>query len=122
MSPHDLRRALGATDLMLASLLIASLLAADGGSVTTVIVVRHAEKAAPSPDMKGDPPLTDAGATRAKQLVATVESLKPSAVLSTDTTRTRATAAPVAARFKLETELVDSKPPAVAEAVRRHAG
>lgn len=103
-------------------LLVTALLSADAGAVTTVIVVRHAEKATASADMKGDPPLTEAGTARAKQLVTAVEGLKPAAVLSTDTARTRATAAPVAERFKLQTELVDAKPAAVAAAVRRHAG
>jgi len=106
-----------------AAFLTAALLSgADAGTTTTVIVVRHAEKAAAAADMKSDPPLTEAGAARAKQLVSAVEALRPTAVLSTDTTRTRATAAPVAERFKLEIELVDAKAPSVAAAVRRHAG
>lgn len=82
--------------------------------VTTVYVVRHAEKAT---EPKEDPPLTEAGAARAQGLVRELAAQTISAVLSTDTTRTRATAAPLVAKLGLTTELVDAKPAAVAQRV-----
>lgn len=72
--------------------------------VTTIVLVRHAEKGT---EPKADPPLTEAGAARAAALPDALEGLKPDAVLSTNFDRTRSTAEPVARRFGLSTELVD---------------
>ncbi|MBS1150437.1 MAG: Phosphoglycerate mutase [Myxococcaceae bacterium] len=77
-------------------------------ATTTVIVVRHAEKAA---EPKGDPPLTEAGAARAQRLVEALSGMPVSAILSTDYARTRSTAAPLAARLGLTTQLVDARAP-----------
>ena len=65
---------------------------------TTVILVRHAEKAAEPAD---DPPLTAAGATRADALVDLVKDAGVTAVVSTQFQRTRLTAAPTAAKLAL---------------------
>lgn len=90
------------------------------GPVTTVIVVRHAEKA---PEPKADPPLTEAGAARAQQLIEELKAHPVAAILSTATARTRATAAPLASKRGLTTEVLDGKPAQVAEAVlARHRG
>ena len=60
--------------------------------MVTVVLVRHAEKQLePKVD---DPPLTPEGEARAAALVNELTDVR--AVLSTDTTRTRRTAAPVA--------------------------
>ena len=89
-------------------------------AVTTVVVVRHAEKGT---EPKADPPLTAAGEQRATQLVEAISGLTFTAALSTDLTRTRSTAAPLAARFSLTLELTDPKASDVAEAVlQRHRG
>lgn len=79
-----------------------SLLAAD----TTVVVVRHAEKAtfgAP------DPELSEAGVARAKALADVMAPMKPVAVLSTKFKRTRNTAAPTAAKLGLEVQVLEGK-------------
>jgi broad specificity phosphatase PhoE len=78
--------------------------AADPGT-TTVIVVRHAEKAA---EPAADPPLTVAGVARAQALVDALHGVPIHAVISTDFARTRSTVAPVATRLGLTTQLVDA--------------
>jgi broad specificity phosphatase PhoE len=80
----------------------------DPAGTTTVIVVRHAEKAAAP---AADPPLTPAGVARAEALVGAVRGMPVTAVVSTDFARTRATAAPLAARLGLTTEIVDARLP-----------
>jgi broad specificity phosphatase PhoE len=79
--------------------------AGDPGT-TTVIVVRHAEKAA---EPAADPPLTVAGAARAQALVEALRDVPVRAVISTDFARTRSTVAPIAARLGLTTQLVDAR-------------
>src|SRR5688572_27930315 len=79
--------------------------AADPG-ITTVIVVRHAEKAG---EPAADPPLTAAGAERAQALVDALRGVPIRAVISTDFARTRSTVAPIAARLGLTTQLVDAR-------------
>ncbi len=78
----------------------------DYNGVTTVIVVRHAEKAA---EPAADPPLTGAGAARAQALSDYVRGMPVAAIVSTDFVRTRATAAPLAARLGLAPEIVDAR-------------
>lgn len=82
--------------LLLCCLLSGPLLAEakDGDTaVTTVIVVRHAEKAA-SDDP--DPALDEAGRARAEALAAALSGVELHAVFATQYRRTRLTAAPVA--------------------------
>jgi len=91
---------------------------------TVVILVRHAEKAATPAN---DPPLTDAGAARAKALVALLANANVDAVIATPTVRTRETARPTAEAHGLTIETVAFAPAAqhakaVAEAVMKHAG
>jgi phosphohistidine phosphatase SixA len=71
--------------------------------VTTVFLVRHAEKQLD----QQDPNLTEAGRARAQTLARTLRSVPLDAIFSTDTHRTRQTAAPVAATRSLEIELYD---------------
>jgi len=91
---------------------------------TVVILVRHAEKGtAPA----SDPPLTEAGVARAKALAAALANAGVQAVITTELTRTRETARPLAEARGLQLETVhtaavDAHAKAVADAVRAHAG
>jgi phosphohistidine phosphatase SixA len=60
---------------------------------TKVILVRHAEKAAVAGD---DPPLSEIGMARARDLAAELQSTPPSAIIVTSLQRTALTAAEVA--------------------------
>ena len=80
--------------------------APDRSGTTTVIVVRHAEKAT---EPAADPPLTAAGVARAEALVDAVRAMPVTAIVSTDFARTRSTAAPLAARLGLTPQLVDAR-------------
>jgi broad specificity phosphatase PhoE len=71
----------------------------DAGAGTTVIVVRHAEKATDHPD---DPSLDEAGERRAAELLRVLADARIDAVYSTQLRRTLATASPLAARRGLE--------------------
>lgn len=67
-------------------------------------LVRHAEK------QKGDDPaLTEAGAERAEALADLLADANIEHILSSDYTRTRDTAAPLAARLNLTVELYDPR-------------
>jgi broad specificity phosphatase PhoE len=91
---------------------------------TTVILVRHAEKAAEPAD---DPPLTGAGEARARALVDATRDAGVQAIITTQFVRTKATAQPVSAALGLSPEVVDARGPKhaqdVAEAILvHHAG
>lgn len=66
---------------------------------TTVYLVRHAEKD-PTPNLT-DPALTPAGEQRALALRETLEHRSIAAIFTTDTRRTRSTAAPLATALRL---------------------
>ena len=66
-----------------------------GPQITTVLIVRHAEKLNPNSTLQTEP-LSKAGKTRAGQLRDTLLSAGVGAVYSTDTVRTIATVKPVA--------------------------
>ena len=88
------------------SLLFVSLFALPlvAGEVTTVILVRHAEKdSAVSPT---DPPLTQAGGERAEELARILRDSGITAIFVTPYQRTRDTARPVAALLGLEPQLL----------------
>jgi broad specificity phosphatase PhoE len=111
---------------MLLALALALALAAPAAlapTATTVILVRHAEKAAAPAD---DPPLTPAGDARARALLDVARDAGVSAVITTQFARTRATAQPLVAEMKLSPEVVDARSAThaqdVANAVRKHAG
>lgn len=91
---------------------------------TVVILVRHAEKGTTPAN---DPPLTEAGVARAKALVAALANTSVQAVITTELTRTRETARPLAEARGLTSEAIHTGPTdahvkAVADAVRAHAG
>ena len=85
--------------------------------VTTVIVVRHAERA----EVPGnDPPLSAAGERRSLALLDALREAGVQAVVTTQLQRTRLTAAPLARELGLEPEVVPAGGD-VAEHVRRVA-
>lgn len=91
-------------------------------ALTTILIVRHAEKAA---EPAADPPLTAAGAARADLLAHLMTDAGVRAVVSTQFVRTRTTAAPVAAHLGLATEVLDARltPRATADSLlARHLG
>ena len=103
---------------------VAAPIAAQQRAATTVILVRHAEKAA---EPAADPPLTAAGEARAKALVEVARDAGVTAVLTTQFERTKATARPLAAALAITAEVVDARarehPQEVARAVlAKHAG
>lgn len=94
--------------------------------VTTVILVRHAEKA----DVPGgDPPLSPAGERRSLALLDALRDAGVQAVVTTQLQRTRLTAAPLARALGLEAEVVPVAGDAATHArqvaehvLARHAG
>jgi broad specificity phosphatase PhoE len=79
--------------------------AAGGAEPTTVILVRHAEKAAAPAD---DPPLTKAGEARAKALATIARDAGVTAIITTQFARTRATARPAADALHITPEVVSA--------------
>ena len=101
--------------IALALLLVATSAFANGGpEITTVILVRHAEKAGPSRDV----PLSETGIARAKELARVLEGVKIDAIYSTPFERTRKTAAPIAERLEVKVEEVASGKTYVEEVVK----
>lgn len=66
--------------------------------VTTVVLVRHAEKAE---EPRDDPPLTEAGRARARELARVLAGSGVKAVFTSHLLRTRQTAEPLAAQLGL---------------------
>ncbi|WP_428265883.1 phosphoglycerate mutase family protein [Haliangium sp.] len=97
-------------------LLAALVQAACATSVTTVYVVRHAEKQGGE-----DPELTAAGHARAQELARMLDGVPVSAVYSTDTKRTRQTAQPLAAAKGLSVQPY-AAPTDVRELAAAHKG
>lgn len=93
------------------------------GKATTVILVRHAEKAA---QPAADPPLTAEGQARAQALWEAVKDANVGVVITTQLARTVQTAAPTASNAHVVPEVVQAAgtdhPARVAAAVKRHAG
>lgn len=111
--------------VLLALLLFASVANAQQ-QPTTVIVVRHAEKAAAPTD---NPPLTAEGAARADELVKVLRDAGITAIYSTPYARTLGTARPIANALGLtvtETPIPNRSVPAygdsLAARVRREGG
>lgn len=75
--------------------------------VTTVYLVRHAEKDSTSD--RADPTLSPLGQTRALALRQTLVRHHPAALFTTDTKRTRATLAPLVEALKLEPQVYDPR-------------
>jgi broad specificity phosphatase PhoE len=73
---------------------------------TTVVLVRHAEKAA---EPKDDPSLSPAGDQRAQALAGLLAQAGVTRILATDTQRTQQTAAPLAARLGVGVDVLAAK-------------
>lgn len=71
-----------------------------------VVLVRHAERAGPSAD---DPGLTEVGAMRAAELARLLADVGVTRIHSSDTRRTRETAAPLAERLGIPIEIYDHR-------------
>jgi broad specificity phosphatase PhoE len=85
---------------------------AASSQVTTIILVRHAEKVTDNPQDQ-DPALSPAGQERAQELAKALDGATVSAIYVTEFRRTQLTAAPVAQRFGLTPEI---RPRGTAEA------
>src|SRR5262245_33696387 len=90
---------------------------------TTVILVRHAEKAA---EPASDPGLTADGERRARDLAQLARDAGVTAAITTQFARTRATAQPLASALGITPEVVDARGAThvqdVAAAIRKHIG
>ena len=89
---------------------------------TTIILVRHAEKAA---EPAADPPLTPTGVARANALVDLVRDAGVKAIVSTQLQRTRQTVAPAARKLGLTARIIDARltPRATADSIlAKHRG
>jgi len=87
---------------------------------TTVYIVRHAERL----DNSQDSPLSSAGLSRAKQLAHVLRDAEIRAIFVTNLTRTKQTAAPLAAARGLTPIAVDAATPqaVVSRILNNHAG
>jgi broad specificity phosphatase PhoE len=96
--------------LLCCSALFISASAVAQNGPTVIVLVRHAEKAA---QPANDPPLTEAGAVRAKALAAALADANIQAIIATPTLRTQSTAKPLAESRGLAVETVALGPNAV---------
>jgi broad specificity phosphatase PhoE len=87
----------------LSAALAAAVLLAGTAQAQTVVLVRHAEKAA---EPAADPGLTPGGEARAAALVAALKDARVTAVLTSPLQRTIRTAAPLAAAARVESRAV----------------
>lgn len=92
-----------------------------GEAATTLLIVRHAEKAAEPAD---DPPLTEAGRARAATLAGMAASSGVSAAYATQYLRTQQTIEPLAAQLGVPVGQRDSKDTdgLVAQVLAEHRG
>ena len=93
-------------------LLCVCLAASAAAQNKTVILVRHTEKDGSEMADKNDPVLTEVGKQRAARLAKVLKKYRVGAIYSTDYKRTRDTAAPLAARRKLQIQTYDARKPA----------
>lgn len=113
------------TRLLLGALLVLGIATPPAGAQapTTVIIVRHAERATEPAD---DPVLTPAGSERAEALLAAVRGAGITHILTTELSRTRLTAAPTATALGITPATVSTRSPqhvaAVIDSVRARAG
>jgi broad specificity phosphatase PhoE len=117
------RRLLAVMLFALVAVPVAVPVAAQSKVGTTVIVVRHAEKATTPAD---DPPLNAAGEVRAKDLVEVLRNAGVGAIITTQFARTRATAQPIASALGITPTVVTAAGPqhvqnVVAE-IQKHPG
>jgi broad specificity phosphatase PhoE len=88
------------------ALLLALLVSGCAHPITTVLVVRHAEKQL---DQGDDPPLTDQGSARAQLLANMLAETKPVAIYATQYRRTKDTVQPLADRVSVPIRAIEAK-------------
>ena len=95
------------------ALLVVLLSAVPAVAQSTIVLVRHAERAdsAPgtSPTMAADPDLSNVGRARAESLATALKDAKITAIYATEFKRTQQTAAPLAKALGLTVTIVTSK-------------
>jgi phosphohistidine phosphatase SixA len=89
--------------------------------VTTVLIVRHAEKQDPNSNAQNEP-LSAVGTMRAQRLRDTLLRAGISAVYATAARRTQDTVAPLAATFRLQTQTYSSAPTLASNVLAQHRG
>ena len=100
---------------VLLTLTAAAAFAHDPDAATTILLVRHAEKAGP----EGDVPLSPAGELRAKELARVLAGAHIDVIYTTPFKRTRETARPIAEAMKLTPIDVEATKTYHADVVRR---
>lgn len=90
----------------LALLLLLGLFASAVAAQPTILIVRHAEKAA---NGGNDPELSEAGRARAESLANMLKDAGISAIYATELKRTQQTAAPLAKMLQLDPAIVPAK-------------
>jgi len=75
----------------------------------TVILLRHAEKDLSPEQNSSDPELSAAGKERAQRLLRALKKYRPFAIYSSNYIRTRATAAPLAEKYKITVQIYDPR-------------
>lgn len=88
--------------LLLSAFFICFITISFAQEITTVILVRHAEKAF---DKGGDPELTEAGKQRSDELARVLSEVKVDKIFSTDFKRTKQTVTPLAEANDKEIEI-----------------
>jgi len=73
-------------------------------------IVRHAERASQGPNMSSDVPLSETGQERAQALKALLQNEKISEIFSTNTTRTKTTAQPLAEKLGKTVQIYGPRP------------
>jgi broad specificity phosphatase PhoE len=101
--------------LFAVAVLLATSLAAAPNPVTTVILVRHAEKAS----QEDNSPLTAAGTERSKELARVLTGVKVDAIYTTQFRRVQDTAAPVATAVGVTPVVRQTGPTYAAELAKR---
>jgi phosphohistidine phosphatase SixA len=104
--------------VLLALALASVAFAHESPKLTTVILVRHAEKVTTDPNAK-DPALTAAGEERAQRLARMLADADVTAIFTTPFIRTRSTAAPLATLKKVTPVEVPTGPTFAAEMAKR---
>lgn len=88
-----------------------------GDAATTVVIVRHAEKAAGD-----DPDLTEAGRARAERLAAALADVPVTEVFTSEFRRTQATVSPLCGRKRLTAQAVPAANPKALARLLRELG
>ena len=94
--------------MVTAALAVALMVPATASAQKLIVLVRHAERADAGGPTQPDPALSAAGQERAKRLAAMLADAGITAISVTNTTRTKQTAEPLAAKLGLHPEVIDA--------------